>query len=79
MTMLQSAPAPRQGLTDAQVRELPAVLTVTEVAVWLRSSPDTVYGLAASGALPSLRLGRSLRFSKAAVLAFIDGSPGDAA
>lgn len=38
------------------------LLTVREVADRLRLHPGTVYRLARAGALPSLRVGRSIRF-----------------
>jgi excisionase family DNA binding protein len=67
-------------MTDAEIRELDAVLRTPVVAELLDSSTDTIYAMVARGELPALRLGRSLRFSKAAILAWIDGPPpGDAA
>ncbi len=41
-----------------------AILTVHEVAVYLRVSDAKVYRLAKAGILPVVRLGRSWRFRK---------------
>jgi len=62
-------------MTDDEVRQLGPVLKTPIVAELLESSTDTVYAMVARGELPALRLGRSLRFSKAAILAWIDGTP----
>ncbi len=48
--------------------ELPPTLTADEVAGLLRISRWQCYELAKSGRLPSLRLGRSVRFPRRAVL-----------
>ncbi len=50
------------------VGELPSVLTADEVAAMLRISRWQAYELAKSGRLPSLRLGRAVRFPRRAVL-----------
>ncbi len=51
------------------LESLPEVLRVPDVAALLDISKDLVYQLAAAGELPgTLRLGRCLRFSKAAVI-----------
>ena len=47
------------------------LLTITEAAERLRISPQSVYRLAANGALPSFRIGRSVRISEAALLEFL--------
>lgn len=41
------------------------VMTVSEVADYLRINPQTVYRKAKTGELPALRIGRSIRFRKA--------------
>ena len=41
------------------------VMTVSEVAVYLRVNPQTVYRKAKAGAMPVLRIGRAIRFRKA--------------
>jgi excisionase family DNA binding protein len=40
------------------------VLTVSEVAEYLRVNPQTVYRKAKVGELPALRIGRAIRFRK---------------
>lgn len=51
--------------------EDPAVLTVAEVALYLRVTTKTVYTLVREGHLPSFRVGRALRFRRAAIEAFV--------
>ena len=41
------------------------VMTVSEVAVYLRVNPQTVYRKAKAGELPAVRIGRAIRFRKA--------------
>ncbi len=55
-------------MIGADATEHPAVLTAEEVAAILRISRWQTYELAKSGRLPSLRLGRSLRFPRRGVL-----------
>lgn len=50
---------------------LPPVLTVPEVAEFLRVTPKTVYGLVKRGELPSFRVGRTLRCRREDVQQFI--------
>ncbi len=53
-------------------RELPAVLTVDEVALLLRVERKTVYEAIARGELPGVRrIGRLIRVSRAAVLEWL--------
>ncbi len=40
------------------------VMTVSEVAVYLRVNPQTVYRKAKTGELPALRIGRAIRFRR---------------
>ena len=40
------------------------VMTVSEVAQYLRVNPQTVYRKAKAGELPALRIGRAIRFRK---------------
>jgi excisionase family DNA binding protein len=49
----------------------PVLLTVPEVAQLLRVPPKSVYQLAALRRIPVVRLGRSLRFDRADVVALI--------
>ena len=41
------------------------VMTVSEVAQYLRVNPQTVYRKAKAGELPTLRIGRAIRFRRA--------------
>ena len=41
------------------------VMTVSEVAVYLRVNPQTVYRKAKAGELPAVRIGRAIRFRRA--------------
>lgn len=41
------------------------VMTVSEVADYLRLNPQTVYRKAKAGELPALRIGRAIRFHRA--------------
>ncbi len=41
------------------------VMTVTEVAEYLRVNPQTVYRKAKAGEMPALRIGRAIRFRRA--------------
>jgi excisionase family DNA binding protein len=47
------------------------VLTVNEVASFLRVNPKTVYGLAKKGLLPSFRVGRVMRWRRSDVNRFM--------
>lgn len=55
-----------------RLADLPAVLTADEVAEVLRISLWAVYERVKADELPALRLGRSLRFSRDAILALLD-------
>ena len=46
----------------------PELLTVVEVANFLRLNPQTVYRFTKSGRLPSIRLGRAIRFRSSDIL-----------
>ena len=50
---------------------LPAVLTAKEIAQVLRIPKSTVYDLAARGKLPVVKLGRTVRMSKATLIEFL--------
>ncbi len=41
------------------------VMTVNEVAQYLRVNPQTVYRKAKAGELPAVRIGRAIRFRRA--------------
>lgn len=49
-------------------------MTAPEVAALLRLHVKTVYKLAETGVIPGKRIGRSWRFSRAAVLEFVVAS-----
>lgn len=51
------------------------VMTVTEVAEYLRVNPQTVYRKAKAGELPVLRIGRAIRFRRTDLDAWL-GSDG---
>ncbi len=47
------------------------VMTVSEVAEYLRLNPQTVYRKAKAGELPAVRIGRAIRFRKAELEAWL--------
>lgn len=51
----------------------PEVLTVTEVAAFMRVSRETVYRLTARGELPGRKIGRIWRFPKDAIQEYMRG------
>ena len=48
------------------------ILTVREVAHWLKLRPSTIYAWAASGKLPCLRLGSRIRFTRSDLLRWLE-------
>ena len=60
-------------MTDPEPDDLPMVLTVEEVARVLRIGRGAAYEAVRRGDIPSLRLGRSIRVSRHAVLALLGG------
>jgi len=50
------------------------LLTVREVAAFLRVSTRTVYALCDEGKLPHIRIANAIRVQPAAVVAFLGGS-----
>lgn len=50
----------------------PTLLTVQDVATWLRVPVSWVYAKAEAGELPSLKLGRYRRFSAAAITLYLE-------
>lgn len=64
-------------VNDGDLPEL-RLLTVAEVADKVRLSRMSVYRLVNSGALPSLRIGRSYRVSQAALALFLQNSSSEA-
>ena len=55
----------------------PTVLTVPEVAEYLRVTPKTVYALIKRGELPSFRIGRAVRCRHSDVEQFIQHQAGE--
>ena len=60
-----------------RLRDLPDLLKVDEVAAVLRTGLGKAYMLTRTGALPSVKLGRSLRVPKAALERFLEQGPHD--
>lgn len=50
------------------------VMTVIEVAEYLRINPQTVYRKAKAGELPTLRIGRAIRFRRTELDEWLKGS-----
>ncbi len=48
------------------------LLTIPEAAALLRVGRDTAYRLATDGAIPAVKLGKSIRIPRAALLAHIE-------
>ncbi|MFQ5462357.1 MAG: helix-turn-helix domain-containing protein [Phycisphaerae bacterium] len=53
---------------------IPDILTVAEVARYMRISRDTVYRLAARGELRGRKVGRIWRFPKSAIEEYVHGN-----
>ena len=51
----------------------PDVLTVGEVAAFMRVSRETIYRLAARGELPGRKIGRIWRFPRGAIQKYVEG------
>jgi len=51
----------------------PAVYTADEVAKLLQLSTDRVYAMTREGSIPHVRLGRSVRYPRRAIHAWLDG------
>ncbi len=49
---------------ESEKQMVTEVMTVSEVAVYLRVNPQTVYRKAKAGEMPALRIGRAIRFRK---------------
>ena len=62
----------RLGELDPRSERLPAMLTAREASALLRIRPPQVYMLARDGILPSVRIGRSVRFNRERLLAWIE-------
>ncbi len=54
-----------------QHREDESLLTVAQVAEWLRVRPSTIYAWVASGKIPHVRVGTLIRFDRLGVLRWL--------
>ena len=52
--------------------EVPIVMTCSDVAVLLQVNPENVAALAKSGAIPAVKIGRSWRFRRDDLVAYLD-------
>ena len=50
----------------------PSILTVSELAAWLRLKPCTIYDWAAKNRIPCIRVGGRLRFVREDILRWIE-------
>jgi excisionase family DNA binding protein len=66
---LEPGGGPQEGMNLKQRGD--DLLTVAEVAEWLRLSRKTVYAWAASGKIPRIRIGNRVRFRRCDVLRLI--------
>lgn len=66
MTRLTKNPIPALLPTGDQMSDQPdEILTIDEVAAYLKAGKRTVYRLASSGTLPAFKLGGTWRFRRA--------------
>jgi excisionase family DNA binding protein len=63
----------RSTAAPDNLRDLPMILRVSEVAEVLRVDPDTVYSMVHRGELPVIRVGRMFRFSRDQLMHFVLG------
>lgn len=71
--MIRPAHTDRPTASTGTASETVPLLTVPEVAAWLRVQPSTIYAWAAAGRLPCLRLGGRLRFHRGDVASWLYG------
>lgn len=64
-------------MEDQDPRAVPLVMTLTQTAQLLRLSEERVKAEVAAGRLAGRRIGRSWRFSRAAVLAWLSSTDGE--
>jgi PTS system nitrogen regulatory IIA component len=64
---------PQEPYTADQYRDLPEVLTAEQVARILGISVEHVRRWAADGTIPARKLGKSWRFSKSRIEAYVQG------
>lgn len=75
----QEAPGGARSTPAAPASTLPAVLTVDEAARFLRLNRKTLYDAVRAGELPGVvRVGRSIRIGRDALLGWLQGNGGPA-
>ncbi|MGN6110208.1 MAG: helix-turn-helix domain-containing protein [Kofleriaceae bacterium] len=67
----EEARAPSNDTDPAKSGDLHAVLGVEDIAALLRVGRNTVYSLVARNQIPHRRLGKQIRFSRAAVMSWL--------
>lgn len=67
------------GSEDRLLSDRPILLKAEEAATLLRIGRSTVFELMATGELPSVKIGRSVRIPYAGLLAWVAARTGDAA
>ncbi len=60
-------------MESKRIDDLPDILTVDDLMVFLGIGKNSAYDLVRSGKLRSIRIGRQIRITKDAVLAFLYG------
>ena len=61
-------------MESKRIDDLPDILTVDDLTVFLGIGKNSAYDLVRSGKLRSIRIGRQIRITKDAVLAFLNDS-----
>jgi len=75
----QEAPGGARSAPAAPTTTLPSVLTVDEAARFLRLNRKTLYDAVRAGELPGVvRVGRSIRIGRDALLGWLQGNGGPA-
>ena len=53
-------------------KELPVMLTVQDIAAFLRVSKNTAYSFVSSGAIPVVKVGRQIRIHRDDVIRYVN-------
>jgi excisionase family DNA binding protein len=61
-----------KGIRGMQMKAADRVLTVDELATYLKVSQSTLYKLLAEGKVPGQKVGRHWRFSRSAIDAWLE-------
>ena len=61
-------------MSELSITDPCALLTVRDVAAWLRVHPKTVYGWASRQAIPTLKIQGALRFRRKDLLSFMEAA-----